>query len=91
MISLFTPQRVTVHFEAEEGIWSERGVLNVRPVGPYGRERLGFVLDVEKPNGDPNGTRVFPLKGRNAEIYFGPVNECDPVIIRDDWEAGANA
>lgn len=86
MESMFTPQRATIHFCDGNHVWSETGLLNVRLTGPYGRERLGFVLDVKTSRGEDNGTRVFPLTGRTVEVYLSTVDSDEPAIIRENWE-----
>lgn len=50
---------VRVHFVDGNAVWSDEGVLRRH------RSRPGFVLELR----DDQGTRVFPLAGRQAEVY----------------------
>jgi len=67
--------KVRVDFIDGNAEWSEIGYLEAKIDK--------FVLHCVKPNGQEDGNRVFPLKGRTATIWFEDREE--PMVIEEFW------
>lgn len=68
--------RATVHLIDGNHRWREAGQLRRAWLGAYGAQQVpGFALDR-----DDGGVRVFPLAGRQAEVYVYALEGDDPLV-----------
>jgi len=63
--------RATAHFIDGNAVWTEAGRLRRTP--------RGFALD-----SDDGGVRVFPIAGRQVEVYTHAADIDDPIVQTND-------
>jgi hypothetical protein len=73
--------RVVAHFVDGNNVWTEPGWLARAELGPYGRSKTpGFALHT-----DDGGVRIFPLTGRDVEVYSYRYSSDDPIVRTSEW------
>lgn len=80
-------ERVFAMFVDGNAVWNERGTLRRAKLGPHGGPHTdGFVLEL-----DDGGNRVFPIQGRQVEVYLAGQDDpcvvtCNGDVLTDTWE-----